>query len=154
LAKDTAITLAPRLAALGADLLLETLRGLETGRVSAVPQDHARATLAPILAKEDGLVEFHRSAVEIHNRLRGFQPWPGAYTVFRGKNLKILAVPPAPPELSLAPAELRISGDKLLAGCGSGSALELQQVQPEGKKAITAREFISGYRPVPGEKLG
>ena len=83
---DTAVTLAPRLAAIGADLMVETLRGLQAGTIHARPQDHAKATLAPILKKEDGRIDFQLTAQEILNRLRGFQPWPGAYTSFRGKN--------------------------------------------------------------------
>src|SRR5207302_11095930 len=84
LPEDTAETLSPRLAELGAELLVETLQGLEQHKVSATRQDHAQATLAPILKKEDGLINFHRTAREIHNRLRGFQPWPGIYTRFKG----------------------------------------------------------------------
>src|SRR5947199_3165916 len=80
--EDTAVTYAPRLAEVGADLIVETLRGLEDKTIAPVPQDHAQATLAPILKKEDGLVDFSRTAVKINNRLRGFQPWPGAYTQF------------------------------------------------------------------------
>lgn len=154
LPQDTAITLAPRLAATGADLLLETLRGLEQGSVARVPQDQSQATLAPILKKEDGLIDFDRTAIEIHNRLRGFQPWPGAYTLFRSKNLKIIEARPSPEMLSVPKGELHVQNEKLFVGCGKGSALELIQLQPEGKKAITAREFLSGYRPVQGEKLG
>jgi methionyl-tRNA formyltransferase len=148
---DTSVTLAPRLASLGADLLVETLRGLQQGSISPLPQDHSRATLAPILKKEDGSIDFGRTAAEIGNRLRGFQPWPGAYTQFRGKNLKIIAARPAQESLSIAPGALGIRVDKLFVGCGGGTVLELLQVQPEGKKAITAREFVSGYRPVQGE---
>jgi methionyl-tRNA formyltransferase len=153
LPEDTSVTLGPRLAILGAELLVETLRGLEQGTIQAIPQDHSQATLAPILKKEDGLVDFHRTAAEICNRLRGFQPWPGAYTQFRGKNLKITAARPADGAFTLQPGELRISGERLLAGCGGSTALELLQVQPEGKKPISAREFISGYRPE-SERLG
>jgi len=152
--EDTAVTLAPRLAELGADLLVETLQELQKGVLEPVPQDDSLATLAPILKKEDGLVDFNRTAREIHNRMRGFQPWPGAYTHFRGKNLKIIAARPLEGAPPLAPGELRASGDKLMVGCGQGSVLELLQVQPEGKKAISAREFISGYRPAEGEGLG
>jgi len=152
LPEDTAVTLAPRLAALGADLLIETLKGLEQGKISAAPQDHSRSTLAPILKKEDGLIDFNRTAVEIHNRLRGFKPWPGVYTIFRGKNLKVVDARPAQGQLS--PGELHVKAGELLVGCGAGTALELIQVQPEGKKAITAREFISGYRPKEGERIG
>ena len=83
--QDTAVTLAPRMAAIGADLMVETLRGLQAGAVHPRPQDHAQATLAPILKKEDGQIDFHLTAEEILNRMRGFQPWPGAYTSFSGK---------------------------------------------------------------------
>jgi methionyl-tRNA formyltransferase len=153
LPEDTSVTLWPRLAALGADLLVETLHGLEQQRITPTPQVHANATLAPILKKEDGHVDFNRTAAEIHNRLRGFQPWPGAYTQFRGKGLKLVSVRPVPLP-NLTPGELRISGEKLFSGCGGGTALELLQLQPEGKKVMTAREFINGYRPAAGERLG
>lgn len=152
--EDTATTLAPRLAELGADLLVETLMELQRGILEPVPQDDSLATLAPLLKKEDGLVDFSRSAREIHNRLRGFQPWPGAYTHFRGKNLKLIAARVSDSEPQLSPGELRVSDDKLLAVCGSGAVLELLQVQPEGKKAMSASEFISGYRPAAVERLG
>lgn len=152
--EDTSVTLGPRLAEIGADLLVETLRGLEQGTIQAVPQENAKATLAPILKKEDGAVDFQRTATEIHNRLRGFQPWPGATTQFRGKNLKIISARPAMEHPALAPGDLRQIGDRLLAGCGAGTALELLQVQPEGRKAISAREFISGYKPSESERLG
>src|SRR3954466_13480844 len=87
---DTSETLAPRLAAMGADLLVETLAGLQAGTIQPRKQDDSQSTLAPILKKEDGLIDFSRTAEEIVNRLRGFQPWPGAYTKFRGKTLQIL----------------------------------------------------------------
>jgi methionyl-tRNA formyltransferase len=154
LPSDTSITLAPRLAELGADLLVETLRGMEQGSVRPVPQDHSLATLAPILKKEDGQVDFNRSPREILNRLRGFQPWPGATTQFRGKSLKLIAAQLFSGGSILAPGELRWQTEKLLAGCGSGTTLELLQVQPEGKRTMSAREFVSGYRPGEGERLG
>lgn len=153
LPEDTAITLAPRMAAIGADLLVETLRRLEQGSITPIAQDHSQATLAPILKKEDGLVDFNRTAAEIHNRLRGFQPWPGAYTSFRGKSLKIIEARPSEDSLSLQNGELRGQGDKLFVGCSGGTILELLQLQPEGKKAITVREFLSGYRPKENEFL-
>ncbi len=152
--EDSAVTFAPQLAELGADLLVETMRGLEQKQITPLRQNNSHATLAPILKKEDGLVDFSRSAVEIHNRLRGFQPWPGAYTQFRGKNLKIVAAHPSDISLKLPAAEMRVSDDKLFVGCGANAVLQLLQVQPEGKKPISARDFISGYRPAPGERLG
>jgi len=150
--EDTAETLAPRLAVIGADLMFETLRGLQSGQIQPRPQDHAKATLAPLLKKEDGQIDFHRTAQEICNRLRGFQPWPGAFTNFRGKNLHVWAAKPA--ERSVAEGELVVEGDHLLAGCGDGTALELLEVQPEGKKRMPARDFLHGYHPHNGEKLG
>jgi len=154
LPSDTSITLAPRLAELGADLLVETLRGMEKGSVRPVAQDHSLATLAPILKKEDGQVDFNRSAREILNRLRGFQPWPAATTQFRGKSLKLIAGQLFSGGPALAPGELRWQAEKLLAGSGSETTLQLLQVQPEGKRAMSAREFVSGYRPATGERLG
>ena len=150
--EDTAETLAPRLAAVGADLMVETLRGLGAGVIQPHPQDHSRATLAPILKREDGLIDLRRSAREIINRLRGFQPWPGAFTNFRGKQLRVWAAKPA--AASLAPGEIKIEGDRLLVGCGQGSALEFLEVQLEGKKRMAARDFVNGYRPRSGEQLG
>ena len=150
--EDTAETLAPRLASIGADLVVETLRGLQAGSIQPRPQDNSRASLAPILKKEDAQVDFSRPANEISNRIRGFQPWPGAYTQFRGKNLQILKAQPAGG--ALPPAELRAQGDRLLVGCGNNTSLELLELQLEGKKRTSARDFIHGYRPQVGEKLG
>jgi methionyl-tRNA formyltransferase len=153
--EDTSETLSPRLAAMGADLLVETLHGLEQGKISATPQDHAQATLAPILKKEDGLMDFQWTAKEVHNRMRGFQPWPGIYSRFKGKNLKIIsAMPVQARTIQAEPGELRITHSQLFLGCASGTVLELLQVQPEGKKVLPVREFISGYRPAGGERLG
>ena len=149
---DTAETLAPRLAAIGADLIVETLQGLQSGALQPRRQDDSQSSLAPILKKEDGLIDFSRTATEILNRLRGFQPWPGAYTKFRGKNLQILKARPAPG--SLAPAELHSESDRLRVGCGHNTALELLELQLEGKKRSPVQAFLQGYRPQPGEKLG
>jgi methionyl-tRNA formyltransferase len=150
--EDTAETLAPRLAAIGADLMVETLRGLEAGSIEPRAQDNSRASLAPILKKEDGLADFSRPAAEILNRMRGFQPWPGAYTKFRGKNLQILGAQPI--REAVPPAELHVQADRLFVGCGLETALELLELQMEGKKRSSARDFIHGYRPRAGEKLG
>jgi methionyl-tRNA formyltransferase len=149
---DTAETLAPRLAAIGADLMAETLHGLQAGSIDPRPQDNSQATLAPILKKEDGLIDFSRPAAEIFNRMRGFQPWPGIYTRFRGKNLQILK---AQPRADALPAgELHLDTNRLFVGTGHNSSLEVLDLQLEGKKRTTARDFIHGYRPKPAEKLG
>lgn len=152
--EDSAVTLAPRLAAMGADLMVETLHGLEAGSIRPRPQDHSRATLAPLLKKEDGRIAFARTALEIANRLRGFQPWPGAYSTFHGKQLAVIAAKPATETSLPGPSVLNVEGERLLVGCGSGTALALLELQPEGRKRMPARDFIHGYRPRSGERLG
>lgn len=152
--EDTAPTLSPRLAQLGAHLLVKTLRGIESGDVHPVAQDNSRASLAPILEKEDGVVDFSRPATEIVNRLRGFQPWPGAYTGFRGKHLKVIMARQSSGIEGLPPGELRVVDGKLFVGSGNRTALELIELQPEGKRAMAARDFLSGHRIQPHEKLG
>jgi methionyl-tRNA formyltransferase len=149
---DTAETLAPRLAAIGANLMVETLRGLQAGSIRQHPQDNSKATLAPILKKEDGLVDFSRSASDILNRIRGFQPWPGAYTKFRGKTLQIIHARPTID--AVPPTELRADSNRLLVGSAHNTSLELLEVQLEGKKRTSAADFLRGYRPEPHEKLG
>jgi methionyl-tRNA formyltransferase len=151
---DTAETLAPKLASIGAALMVETLRALESNEIRPTSQDHSKATLAPILTKEDGRIDFQRAATEIGTRLRGFQPWPGANTIFRGHPIKIHRARPVDQSMGMAPGELSAQPTRLLVGCGSKTTLELIELQPEGKKRMSARDFANGYRPIPGEKLG
>jgi methionyl-tRNA formyltransferase len=152
--EDTAESLAPRLASLGADLMLQTLRQLETGQLDPVPQDHSKATLAPILKKEDGRMDLARPATELFNRMRGFRPWPGAFTTFKGKALQVHRAEPAPSHAALAPAALAVDGPRLQVGCGQNTALNLFELQLDGKRRMTAQEFINGYHPKPGDHLG
>jgi methionyl-tRNA formyltransferase len=151
--EDTALTLAPRLAQAGAELMIATLAGLKNGTVTPSPQNDAKATLAPILKREDGLIDFSRSATETWNRLRGFQPWPGAFTTFRGRTLHLHAAVPAS-NASVAAASFTIENDRLLLGFGHGTALEVRELQVEGKKRMSARDFINGYRPRADETIG
>ncbi len=150
--EDTAESLAPKIAAIGADLMVETLRGLQAHAVQPRPQDHSQASLAPILRKEDGRIDFNCTALEICNRLRGFQPWPGAFTSFRRRNLNVLAAKPA--QKSASEGTLTIEGETLIVGCGGQTAIELLEVQPEGKKRMAATDFVHGYHPRNGETLG
>ncbi|MBZ5568099.1 MAG: methionyl-tRNA formyltransferase [Acidobacteriia bacterium] len=158
--EDTAETLAPRLAEIGAKLMVETLPGLKAGTITPRKQDNSQASLAPILKKEDGLIDFRRRAREIWNRLRGFQPWPGAYTTFRGRILHVWEARPVgesgvgSQESAHEPGELRVDKDRLFVACGERTALELLIVQPEGKKRMPARDFVHGYHPKTGEHLG
>ena len=150
--EDTTETLAPRMAAVGAELMVETLHGLKGGTIRPQPQDDSTATLAPLLKKEDGRIDFHRPAPEIVNRIRGFQPWPGAYTTFRGKNLHIWTA--RQDGHHLEEGELAVKGERLIVGCGLGTALELLELQPEGKKRMPSRDFMHGYRVSSRENLG
>ena len=149
---ETSETLAPKLAAAGADLMIETLRALQAGTIHPRPQDSAQASVAPILKKEDGQLDFSRTATEIYNRLRAFQPWPGAHTTFRGKNLQILKAHPT--TVPLPESEIRVVKDHLLVGCSRNTSLEIMELQLEGKKRTPAKDFIHGYAPTPKEKLG
>ncbi len=151
---DTAETLGPKLASIGAELMIETLRGLESGKVRPVPQDHSRATLAPILKKEDGRMDFLRSAYWLFNRMRGFRPWPGAYTTFRRKTLQVHRAQPLQLPFEMMLGTINLEDGHLLAGCEYATALELIEVQIEGKRRMTAQEFVNGYRPKAGERLG
>jgi methionyl-tRNA formyltransferase len=151
---DTSETMAPKLASVGAGLMVETLRGLESGQVKATPQDHSLATLAPILKKEDGRMDFSRSATDLFNRMRGFRPWPGAFTTFRTKNLQVHRAGPTQVAGELPSGAIAVEGTRLLVGCGNSTALNLIEIQLDGKRRMTAQEFINGYQPKLGDRLG
>jgi methionyl-tRNA formyltransferase len=140
--------LAERLAQMGAELLIETLKRLEKGAVTPQPQDDAASTYAPIMKREDGLVDWNLPAQEVYNRVRGFAPWPGAYTFFRGKRFHIHRARVA--SGWAAPGTMAVEGAGLKIGCGEG-LLEALEVQLEGKRAMGAADFVNGYRPVAGE---
>jgi methionyl-tRNA formyltransferase len=152
---DTTETLGEQLSLLGADLMVETLRQLERGDLQPQPQDHTRATHAPILKKEDGRIDWTLPALEIWNRIRGLRPWPGAYTTFRGKNLHIRVAgrPTAGEPCHLEPGTLVVEHGRLLVACGQGTLLEAKEIQLEGRKRLPARDFLNGVRLLPGEKV-
>jgi len=152
----TAGELAEELARLGAGLLVPTLDGLREGTLLRVPQDHDQATLAPRIDKAMGRIDWRRPAREIHNLVRAFNPWPLAYTEFRGSKLQILRsylAPDREPVEQLAGAFVGVSGESLRVSCGVGSALDLLQVQLAGRSAVSGREFVSGARLQPGTVL-
>ena len=145
---DTAESLAPRLAALGGEALLEALDGLAREAIVPVPQDPENATVARILEKEDGRVDFTRPASELAARLRGFSPWPGTFTTVNGRLLKLLAAAVDP---LLRPGEepgtaVRVPGRGMRVSCGGGSALLVTRVQLEGKAPKDALAFLNGLR--------
>lgn len=151
---DTALTLAPRLAHTGAELVITSLAGLKNGTITPRPQDDTQATLAPILTKEDGAIDFSRTAPDTWYRLRGFQPWPGAFTTFRGKLLHIHRAILEAEVAVVAAGHLAVENERLLLGFAQGTALEIHELQMEGKKRMSARDFINGYRPKSDEHLG
>lgn len=148
---ENAPELGKRLASAGAELLIQTLQNIEA--LISEKQDNAQATHAPILKKEDGLVDWSRPAQEIYNRLRGFTPWPGAYTRFRGQQLTILKARVAT-GITTAPGMLHPEKRRLYAGCGESTLLELIEIQLEGKKSMPVESFLNGYQPRAGELLG
>jgi methionyl-tRNA formyltransferase len=146
--EDTAETLAPRLAALGGESLVEALQLLAEGAVVPVRQDAARATLAPILSRDDGRVDWTLPANRIADRLRGFSPWPGAWTTFDGRALKLIAAAPAAGSVAEGgPGAARRAGGRGVAvACGGGTVLFVTRVQPEGKAVQAAVAFLNGLR--------
>ena len=155
---ETAPELASRLAELGAPLMLETLRGLAAGSLVPRPQDHSLATHAPMLKREDGLIAWNLRSEQIFNRIRGFAPWPGAYTTFRGQTCHVTGQsaassaghkdPPGTLILAMKPEP------QLTAVCGGETVLRLLSVKVEGRKEISASEFANGARLKPGERFG
>jgi methionyl-tRNA formyltransferase len=149
---ETAVELSPRLAEMGADLLVETLASLDS--TPHRKQDDAAATYAPILKKEDGLIDWTRPAREIHNRIRGLQPWPGGYTTFRSQKLHIWASAVSGFGASQPPGTLTLDKRRVQAACGDGLCLELREVQLEGRKRLPGDVFANGVRLGPDETLG
>jgi methionyl-tRNA formyltransferase len=152
---ENAVELAQRLAAMGAELLVETLAGLAAGSIVPQKQDSSQATWARLLKKEDGLIDWSQPAQSIHNRVRGLQPWPGAYTTFRGQTLHVwktrvhTSVDTADRSVCATFRSLK----PLVVSCGS-SALELLEVQIEGRKRISAADFANGQRLAENEDIG
>ena len=142
-----------RLADLGAEILSDTLR--ELINIQPRSQDDKAATLAPMLRKDDGKIDWAMNADQISNRIRGFQPYPGTFTHFRGGHLKIWKARAIADHGSVGtPGEVAAAGpDNLIVYCGTGT-LQLLEIQPEGKKRMTAADFLNGSRIEKGEKLG
>jgi methionyl-tRNA formyltransferase len=151
-AEETAVELGQRLAAMGADLLVETLAGLEAGRIVPEKQDNELASYAPLLKKEDGHIDWTRDALAIHNQVRGLQPWPGASTAFRGQALHVWRARVWSGSGAGAPGAF-IHVKPPVVSCGTG-AIELVEVQLEGRKRIAASDFANGQRLTENEVLG
>jgi methionyl-tRNA formyltransferase len=150
--EETTLDVGMRLSDIGASLLVETLR--RVGEIVPEPQNDAEATYAPILKKEDGRVDWTWDAVKIGNRCRGFLPWPGAYSTFRNQLLHIWKAKPANDINLGVPGSIHVDGRRLLIGCGGQTALELTELQLEGRKRVTAEAFLNGQRLAAHEILG
>ena len=152
---ETAPELAAKLAHAGAPLVAETLRKLDHGEITPVPQDGSQATSAPPLEKADGRIDWELDAQTIYNRMRGFDPWPGAFTSFRGKNCQIWGKQLKPVSAGGPPGVmLPTREDGLLVICGGGTVLRVKEVQLEGRNRVTDGAFMHGARIVPGERFG
>lgn len=152
--QETAVELGARLSVMGADLLVETLGGLDRGVIVPRKQDSSLATLAPILRKEDGCIDWRRSASDIYNRVRGFLPWPGAWTGFRGHLLRIWRVALADGSFPGVPGALMVRGRRLFVACADGGGLELLELQLEGRKRVSSEAFLNGQHLEETDVLG
>jgi methionyl-tRNA formyltransferase len=146
--------LAARLSESGSELMVETLRGLVAGKLTPRPQDNRAASYAPILKREDGLIDWNRPAQEIYNRMRGFSPWPGAFTQFRGQACHLWGRPASGAASNDAPGTLTNKKGRLEIACGAATVLELMHVKLEGRKQVSAAEFANGARLQPAERFG
>jgi methionyl-tRNA formyltransferase len=154
---ETAPELMLRLSLAGADLLGETLRRLDT--IEPRTQRNENATFAPVLKREDGLIDWNTSAFEIERRVRGFQPWPNAHTVYAAGRLVIWRAlaqsSQADAEVSTAYGTItKAHADELVVACGESTSLHVLEVQPEGKRRMSVRDFLNGTHLQPGERLG
>ena len=151
---ETALDLYAQLAEAGAPLIVETLKELDRGEIAPTPQDNSQASLAPPLKKEDGRIDWFLPAPKIYNRIRGLQPWPGAFTAFRGATCRIWGKPLEPLAAGGMPGIiLPTQEDGLLVICGVSTVLHVEQVQIEGRNRISDREFMNGARIGPGERF-
>lgn len=150
---DTTGSLTDKLSALGAQLLLDTLPDYLAGKLTPTPQDNSQATMTQLVAKEDGLVNWSKSAVYLEHMVRAYQPWPTAYTTYHGENFRILRATAMEHDAPSAPGTVMQIGKDIGVATGKGILL-LQQVQLAGKREMTAGEFARGQRDLVGSLLG
>jgi methionyl-tRNA formyltransferase len=151
---ETAVELMSRLADMGANLLSDTLDHLAT--IEQKKQSESEATLAPIMRKADGLIDWNLDSVSISNRVRGFQPFPTAFSFLDGKKVTIWKSRPANHEESVDETGQIVTarGDSLVVSCGGDTFLQIDELQLEGKRRVSARDFVNGVKPVVGDKFG
>jgi methionyl-tRNA formyltransferase len=163
LPEETAPYLIRRMSEAGAPLMIETLRGLQADEITSKKQNDALATYAPILKKEDGRIDWARPAREIFNRMRAFQPWPGAFTTFRGKGCALRGEPVSKEVVSVEegthpgrrePGDIVVKGGELWVECGDATVLRISAVKLEGRAEVSAAEFLNGARLGTEERFG
>jgi methionyl-tRNA formyltransferase len=152
---ETAPELAARMSVIGAELIAESLLRFDRGEISPSPQEEKSASNAPILKKEHGRIAWDLPAQQIYNRMRGFAPWPGTYSTFRGQTCHLWGRPETniAPGAHIAPGEIMPSTREIDVVCGQGTRLRLKSVQIEGRKKISAREFANGARITPSDRF-
>ncbi len=151
---ETAEDLYPKLSQIGAEVMIQTLQGIEKGSITPEKQDQSASSLAPILTREDGMINFSLSAKEIYDRWRGFQPWPGAWTTIEGKKLLVSQMLPAHVAASDEPGVAYVEHGRLYASCGEGSWIAMEEVQLEGKKRMPSEDFLRGFPLKSGGRFG
>jgi len=151
---EAAPELMTRLSLMGAELLSETLARID--EIEAREQDEEKATFAPVLKREDGLIDWAFDAAQIERRVRGFQPWPNAYTIYNAQRLVIWRASVCDDEKAQGEVGEVVSahGDDLVVSCGDETLLSLHEVQPEGKRRMSVRDFLNGMRVKTGERFG
>jgi methionyl-tRNA formyltransferase len=156
--EETSPELAARMSTVGADLIVETLLQFNRGEIAPSPQDENGVSYAPILKKEDGRINWRQPARQIYNRMRGFTPWPGSYSTFRGQTCHLWGRPESLGATDLAvakkePGEIIAAAKEIHVACGESTFLRLESIQVEGRKKITAREFTIGARIKPDDQF-
>ena len=139
---------------MGADLICSTLGKIEKGELERIPQDESLATFAPIIKKEMGNIDFNMDAISIRNLIRGFDPWPSAFTFWNGKRLKVMSATVLDTKTNEEPAVVIGTEGGLCVACGNDTALRFDRVQLEGSKAMTSEELLRGHNLNKGMKLG
>lgn len=151
---DTTLEMFEKLSVLGADVLMKTIDLLEKGELHPVKQDDSKSTYAGLLSKDEGIVDWKKSAIEVHNKIRGLYSWPGAFTKLDGKTLKLHKAVLSEKKGNNIPGSVVTSDGSFVVCCGDNKCIELKEIQLEGKKRLDASSFLNGYRLSPGTILG